>query len=278
MLIAFAVLQFVVGYWWWQGPWLDGTRTWIAGLLGFNGASALLKALVGWTGVQAFQHLSLFTDRWTNLFLLGVALVASDPLDAHRRERRIFLGSLGLLFLGAVPLRSFTRILRTPLRFFFTTTLFLAAAFTVVGLVRRTGSEAPEAGVWALVLSGVGFRYGELGVRFFHWSQVTNLSSPLPWGLDSILLRVGLPVAAFLASGVLAHRLRQETSEEARQLLLAALMLWVFGLLVGYARRTRRRRSPSSCSRSERFAPSSSSPVRLTSRTGRSWRARGGGR
>jgi hypothetical protein len=235
-LFAFSSLQLGVGTWWWQGPALDRTRGWVVALLVLNGVSTLLNGLDVRAGLPALSAASVFLDRWTNFVLVGVGLVAADPGDRLGRPGRVVLAALAGAFLVATPIHAFGSDPPPATEALFTTSLVAAGLLVVVGLLRRARAEAPNPFVWALLLSGLGFRLGELGIAFFNPGALAA-SDALAGLVHDATLRVGLalvPVGAIVALAIAG--IDGERGE--REPLALAGVLWILGIFVGFARRS----------------------------------------
>lgn len=240
-LFALGLVQFAVGYWWWRGPYLEGTRGWVAGLFWLNGVSTVL------TAATLFPQMDLLTieavqrsaDRATNLFLLAIGLIAIDQGLSTRGK--LFVGAVGGVMLVAAPfwLGGILEVIEAPAWSDHVMSSSFYLAVIVVGVaIARTARAPPakNADIWLLCLAGIGFRLAELGTFRFvrQGANVTSASTAL--GLADALLNASM--FPFMVAGLAMvlwerRRLKPDWTPGWYDLSLALLL---GGFLFGFAR------------------------------------------
>lgn len=168
-----AALQFAVAYWWWKGPQLAGTRVIVPGLFVLNGIATLGTSIATLAPSSAFAAFAAVSDRWTNLFLLGVGLAALPPQSQWRRAGPALLAIAALaLFVATPPTATGTNELAGDPQLFvliIELPLISGMLFAVMALLWHSSSKALErdSRAWLLVLAAIGIRYAELAIVNF---------------------------------------------------------------------------------------------------------------
>lgn len=242
-LAGTAFLQLAVAYWWWRGPYLEGSRTWVSALFGLNGLGTLSKALrlTLDSRLALVDALGSVAESWTNFALFGLGLVA---LGVHRRRSvvpKALLGLYALFFVLYTPFEFLYVAFESPrpaLPFSFqATTLSLAIIAGALGLIWRTRSaHRTEDVLWVLALAGIGFRYAELALTFSPPAEFLDqltIASSTPVGNLGRALRLVAMAAAF---GWLLLRRYREPRPARPRLYEISILLVGAGFLFGGAR------------------------------------------
>lgn len=207
-LLWLSALQFAVAYWWWKGPFLEGTRGWVTALFALN-AVVTLRPVIG----PAFQDPAVWfevaatADRYTLVTLLAVGTTGLGLQDRFPRASRTALGTILLVFLVLTPYWFLLALAGESLpawnNFLMTATQLVAGIAIALGIVvraRRPPSAARDA--WLLALAGAGLRYADLSMKeLFPTVLVEGMTGSGFWIPNQLLrvVMVGALVAAFAA-------------------------------------------------------------------------------
>jgi len=239
-LAAMALIQFAVGYWWWKGPHLRGTRYWIGGLFALNGISSARQSLMLLPGIEStvLDVIGALSDKWTNFFLFGFVLLVL----ARKRNlpSRLLLSAVGFLMAVASP-------------FFLWEGLSSAASFPWAGTVMssvltlaiivgavalaqeaQTTSEGQDA-IWLFALSVIGFRFAELSAWLVGVDLLVDLGQGFP-GLASSLLQTATLPALLIGFAIVVRERFRTTPSRDHTLFDISLLLLLTGFLFGFAR------------------------------------------
>lgn len=243
-----AALQIAVAYWWWRGEHLEGTRFWVTGLFVLNGVAIALTGGFDLFEVPILKAFKAAADRWTNLFLFAISLVALIPIRNRRALRFGFFGLIGIATAGltvATPDIAMNAMAnaqglsyRTPEWFvlLYEAPLWAGAGLILWAAARRLETE--EGGVraaWALGLGVLAVRFGEL-VGLWGVDSVLRLGTMASTGeiasvgvLALNIFRAGASISLFAGFAVLLrNRLRHRSIDPAFDLVL---LLTLGGLL-----------------------------------------------
>lgn len=242
-------LQFAVAYWWYRGPYLQGTRGWVTALFALNGVSSIGAAAQMVPPLAAggvAQALTSATATATNLALLGVGLVALGwPRRRPRLNRGLLLvvGTLAavavvgqpLMILGAYSLPD-TPFWDGTFRALQSLTLTVAVAAGAAALISWARSSQKDAGIWLLALGGITIRYADLGTGFFNLDRFERfLTASGLTRLGAPALSTWLPMMVTASAVLLYVRLTRDDVPDRRLYDLTLVVLGA-GFLFGLAR------------------------------------------
>lgn len=242
-LAGLGLLQFGVAYWWWRGPWLEGTRGWVTALFALNGASSLFTAAELAADAALAASASGLASVGTNVALLGVGLVG---LGWNERRPRAHQATLGLevviAALAAAGLVAAESGASAPAllagighRHLRSLSLTLAIVAGAAALLHRGRSRGDVAGPWLLAMAAVTFRFAELGAAFFNPARFVPDDRGLLATAGQMAPSLWLPVMAAAFMGLAWIRLRRDDLQDALFHDLA-LVLLAAGFFFGLAR------------------------------------------
>lgn len=226
--------QLAVAYGWWRGPSLRGSRPWVIGIFALSGSATALKGLRLLT--EASFVIGPIADRFTNIFLLGLAIAALPISQRLRRPANALLVVLALWLAIAAPAWSILDLSEEWVVSGMEIPLFLAALLAFIALILRLadGSSSGAAAAWLIVLGGIGFRFSELSAIFAYPTDILEPASVLE------LVRTGirtltLPASLLVPGTWLWLRMRGRASEHDVHGEIAVVLVTV-GLVFGFTR------------------------------------------
>lgn len=169
-LLWFAALQFAVAYWWWRGPFLEGTRGIVAVLFALNGVVTLRGVLQPFVAAEApLRAVAGLADNFTLVMLVLLGTVGIDVGGGLPRVRRVGGGTLlaGYVLLSPFWVLENLGMYTMPAWNLLATTgvQLLAGILVATALVRRLETDDSLArDAWLLVLAGVGLRFAEFSM------------------------------------------------------------------------------------------------------------------
>lgn len=236
-----AAFQFVLAFWWWRGPHLEGTRGWVSGQFLLHGSAALLAGFAVLSDRDWLVTIGELSDLWADVFLVGIAAAAIVHLSGQRWVLAALVApAVGAIawvtpghlwpFLGAGPIVMPGESLLSVAP--------VSLAMLIGGPALVYAAREPEMGdrwPWALALAVLGVRFAEGATR----ENLPRLSALLAGdptdNATSVLLVCAsvVMIGSFLALGI--QRLRG-TSQLARQRLELVITLLAAGFLFGLVR------------------------------------------
>lgn len=243
LLAGLGVFQLAVAWWWWQGPYLRGTRGWVTGLFALNGLATLTRAVPNVPDGSLLDITSGVFDRWTLLFLLGFGLVGL------RRGKKASSAEKGIVTIAALALVALTvRTIQVELpgsvkppwiSLLANGILMVAIIVGGIALIRWTRSaDQPSAAVWILLLAGLGMRYAELATWLTPPTSISAYTSPDLLTAAENLLSAAALLSMLAAAVALLYRRSQPEKVEDLRLFDLSLILVLAGFLFGFARVT----------------------------------------